>query len=126
MSTQEKIQSAIADITNFLNSDVNHIYPGSSSCANCLFILDEAYTDDVMDSHCFIHNISHIKLIDFYGGEGKGNEYWSVMEITHKNGTKQHVKLDGNYASYIGAEFTEWFFVKPVEVTVTQFIKDSK
>ncbi len=124
MNTQEKIETAITDITKFLNSKVNDLYP--ESCANCLFILGEAYTDDIMDSHCFVHNISHIKLIDSYGAEGKGEEYWYVIEITHNNGTKHLVKLDGNYASYIGPEYSDWFFVNPVQVTVTQYIKDAK
>lgn len=122
MNTQEKIQTAIADITNFLNSNVNDNYSGS--CAKCLFVLGEAYTDDIMDSHCFVHNISHIKLIDSYGSEGKGEEYWHILKIEHNNGTIALVKLDGYYASYIDSEYSDWFFVKPVQVMVTKYVKD--
>ena len=53
-----------------------------------------------------------------YGGEGQGEDYWSVYKFT--NGTDTcYVKFDGWYHSYNGSEFTEWFFVSPVEKMVT-------
>lgn len=59
-----------------------------------------------------------IKHQDNYGGEGKGEEYWSVYKFT--DGTNEtYVNFDGWYQSYNGSEFTKWFFVNPVVKSVT-------
>lgn len=66
--------------------------------------------------------VANIKIEhqDNYGGEGEGEDYWSVYKFTDKN-TKEEcwVKFDGFYQSYNGSEFNEWFFVTPVERMVT-------
>lgn len=63
-----------------------------------------------------------IKIVhqDNYGGEGQGEDYWSVYKFIDKS-TKEvcHVKFQGWYASYNGAEFTEYKFVEPKERMVT-------
>ena len=57
---------------------------------------------------------------DNHGGEGEGDQYWSVYSFT--NGTDVvYVKFNGWYASYSGSEFTEWFFVEPKKVEVVQY-----
>ena len=58
--------------------------------------------------------------VDSYGGEGMGEEYWSVYSFNNDD-ELVYVKFDGYYASYNGADFEEFFFVKPKQVTVTQF-----
>lgn len=60
---------------------------------------------------------------DSYGGEGMGDQYWSVYSFTKDNETV-YIKFDGWYQSYNGSEFTEWFFVKPEQKTITVFEKD--
>lgn len=57
---------------------------------------------------------------DNHGGEGQGEDYWSVYKFIDKS-TKEvcHVKFDGFYQSYDGSEFHEWFFVEPKERMVT-------
>lgn len=57
---------------------------------------------------------------DNYGGEGQGDDYWSVYAFTWGD-EKVYVKFSGWYASYNGAEFTEWFFVEPKEKVITVF-----
>ena len=57
---------------------------------------------------------------DNYGGEGRGDDYWSVYSFT-RGDEKVYVKFNGWYASYNGAEFTEWLFVKPKEKVITVF-----
>ena len=57
---------------------------------------------------------------DNYGGEGQGDDYWSVYSFT-RGDEKVYVKFNGWYASYNGAEFTEWFFVEPKEKVITVF-----
>lgn len=60
------------------------------------------------------------KRIDRYGGEGKGDDYWSVYEFSNGN-ELVYVQFDGWYDSYDGSDFNEWFFVEPKEVKVVEF-----
>lgn len=57
-----------------------------------------------------------------HGGEGEGEDFWTVYSFT-KAGEKVFVQFDGWYQSYNGSEYTEWFFVEPKEVVVTQYFK---
>jgi hypothetical protein len=103
-------------------------------------LLDEADLDVInclfqseVNNQCEIHSyysgaeefnykvsgtIMKIEHQDNYGGEGQGEEYWSVYKFT--DGTNEtYVKFDGWYQSYNGSEFSEWFFVNPVVKQVT-------
>jgi hypothetical protein len=61
---------------------------------------------------------------DNFGGEGQGEDYWSVYSFKDKStGETLYVKFDGWYQSYNGSEFDEWYFVKPKQVQVTQYEK---
>jgi hypothetical protein len=57
-----------------------------------------------------------------HGGEGQGEDFWTVYSFT-KGNEKVLVQFDGWYQSYNGSEYTEWFFVEPKEVVVTQYFK---
>ena len=60
--------------------------------------------------------------VDKHGGEGEGEDYWSVYKFTH--GTDSvYVKFSGSYQSYSGSDYDEWFFVVPKAVEVTQFFR---
>ena len=59
---------------------------------------------------------------DSYGGEGMGDEYWSVYKFT-KGEDSVFVKFNGSYQSYNGADFDEYFFVKREEKVVTVFTR---
>lgn len=61
-----------------------------------------------------------IECVDSYGGEGQGDTYYSVYSFK-KDGEEVFVKFDGYYASYCGSEYTEWFFVEPLQVTKTEY-----
>lgn len=121
----DKQQTAIADVTRFLDSyyelSDTHDYDGCG--AQILFRYEYCILDH-LDVHLCEHNISSIKFIESFGEDGEGNQYWHILEIRHKNDTSLLVKLDGYYTSYIGSEYSEWFFVKPIQVMVTQYVKD--
>ena len=61
--------------------------------------------------------------VDSYGGEGQGEEYYSVWKFVSKDDEVAYVKFDGSYQSYCGSEFDDWFFVEPKQVEVTQYVK---
>ena len=61
---------------------------------------------------------------DNYGGEGHGDDYWSVYSFA-RGDEKIYVQFNGWYASYNGAEFTEWYFVEPKEKVITVWVQPS-
>ena len=60
------------------------------------------------------------EYVDSYGGEGQGEEYWSVYKFT-RNGVTVHIKFNGSYASYSGSYYDDMYMVEPREVTLTKF-----
>lgn len=58
--------------------------------------------------------------VDSYGGEDCGSTYYRVYCFQSKD-EKVYIKFNGWYASHYGSEYEDYFFVKPKQVTVTQF-----
>lgn len=61
-----------------------------------------------------------VREVDSYGGEGQGDEYWSVIEFEDEEGTFL-VELRGYYQSYDGGYYDSAKLVKPVQKTVTVY-----
>jgi alpha-amylase/alpha-mannosidase (GH57 family) len=87
------------------------------------FQMEESSWDDQIRKHFRSQlnekNIS-ATLIDRHGGEGEGDDYWSVYSFTDGTDTV-YVKFQGWYASFVGSEFTDYFFVAPREITMVVF-----
>lgn len=85
---------------------------------------ESKYTDDVLRD--FLYNLQKQGIVykheDNHGGEGEGEDYWSVYSFT-KGGETVYIQFQGWYASYNGSDFTEWFFVEPQEVKVIRYSK---
>ena len=84
------------------------------------------WTDDGSETEVFVNTTKGLNIeythVDNYGGEGEGEDYWSVYKFTH--GTDiVYVKFSGSYHSYSGSDYDEWFFVVPKAVEVTQFFR---
>jgi hypothetical protein len=64
----------------------------------------------------------NFELVDRYGGEDQGSDYWSVYSFS--DGMQVvFIKFNGWYASYDGSTYEEFYEVKPVEKTITVFEK---
>lgn len=64
----------------------------------------------------------NFELVDCYGGEDQGSDFWSVYSFT--DGMQAvFIKFDGWYASYDGSTYEKFYEVQPVEKTVTVFEK---
>ena len=64
----------------------------------------------------------NFELVDRYGGEDQGSDYWSVYSFT--DGMQVvFIQFQGWYASYEGSTYEEFYEVKPVEKTITVFEK---
>lgn len=112
MSLQNKVQ----ELLNEVDSDIINEFFHSEIADNITWDSDEVANFRKRASDAGIK----FEHVDNYGGEGMGEQYWSVYSFN--NATEVvYVKFDGCYASYVGSEFDEWFFVEPKEVSVTQF-----
>lgn len=99
-------------INNFFHSDMSDEYA------------DSRWPDEDHDNFLNELKENNIKFthMDNHGGEGEGEDYWSVYKFT-SGADEVFVQFDGYYMSYDGSTFNEWFFVTPKEVMVTQYFK---
>jgi hypothetical protein len=64
----------------------------------------------------------NFELVDRYGGEDQGSDYWSVYSFS--DGMQVvFIKFDGYYASYDDSTYEEFYEVQAVEKTITVFEK---
>ena len=61
------------------------------------------------------------KGVDSHGGEGQGSDFYSVILVRNPDNHDEqyHIKFQGWYTSYAGAEYDEWSFVEPKQKTIT-------
>ena len=101
-------------------SDIINIAPSDFFHDN---MYDPEYYPDVTKMIASLQeNCIEYKVVDSYGGEGDGERYYRIYSFTKDNETL-YVKFDGWYASYVGAEYSEWFFVEPYEKMVIDYRK---
>ncbi len=98
-------------IDSFFESDMTDEYNSNYDTDETKYFLDELAKNKISFEH-----------MDNHGGEGEGEDYWSVYKFTSGK-DKVFVKFSGWYQSYNGSEFDEFFFVTPREVMVTQYFK---
>ena len=65
------------------------------------------------------------EFVEHYGGQGQGDEYWTVYKFTTQNdeapNEEFYIQFEGFYQSYNGADFTGFREVTPREKTVTVY-----
>ena len=62
------------------------------------------------------------KAEEHFGGEGQGEDYWTVYSFT-KGNDKVLIKFDGWYASYEGSTYEEFYEVKAEPKVITVYNK---
>lgn len=109
---KELLDGADSDITNqFFGSEFN-------------LEIDEYDEESTVEfKKILVDNKVIVEFEDNHGGEGEGDDFWTVYSFTLDT-EKVFVQFDGWYASYNGSEYSEWFFVQPKEVMVTQYFKE--
>lgn len=80
--------------------------------------MNPKYPDEFDDSLNATFPGIQYEFVDHYGGEGQGEDYWTVYKFT-KDGETVYLKWQGWYSSYNGSEFESVSEVKPVERVVT-------
>jgi hypothetical protein len=61
-----------------------------------------------------------IASVDHYGGEGKGEKYYTVWKFS-RDKEEVYFKFNGYHQSYDGATYDDYFQVEPKEVKVIQY-----
>ena len=66
------------------------------------------------------NGLSWLKVQSQGGGEGDGEECWTVYKFKHNQlDGEVFVKFDGSYQSYDGSTYDDFYIVTPVERMVT-------
>ena len=110
----EKLKEIFQKIDSNDNSNYDHI-------AASFFYEDvsEKEIKDFLDNEESIF-IEGMRVVDSYGGEGMGEDYWVVWYFPTAD---IYVKFHGWYQSYQGSEYEGMYLVEPREVLVTQYFK---
>ena len=90
---------------------------------------NHAICEELMYDGCYVKDQKSwdlpfgYKSVDSYGGEGQGSDFYSVMLIRNPDNHDEqyHIKFQGWYASYDGAEYDSWSFVEPKQKTITVY-----
>lgn len=113
------LKTIVEELLNEADSEVLHEFFSSE-------MMNERGENDYEDLTDFLNSAQeedvNFEHEDNYGGEGQGDDYWSVYKFT-KGTESVFVKFNGWYASYNGSEYSEWFFVKAVPKTGFDFVK---
>lgn len=117
MSLENKIKELLNDADNevlqsFFHSDFNEE--------------DNSWDEDsvVEFRQQLRENKIEFNHVDCFGGEGMGEDYWSVYKFECKETFDfVYVKFQGWYQSYNGSEFTDWYFVEPQPIQKIEYCK---
>jgi hypothetical protein len=64
------------------------------------------------------HLLKDAELVASYGGEGQGDQYYTVY---HFKQADVYIQFYGHYASHYGTDYQGMFEVKPKEKTITVY-----
>ena len=104
-------------MTDFKQMVTDYLNNNRAICEELMY--DGSYVEDwKSDGLPFEH-----KCVDSYGGEGQGSDFYSAILIRNPDNHDEqyYIKFQGWYASYDGAEFTDWSFVEPKQKTITVY-----
>jgi hypothetical protein len=107
-----------------LRDDVKEILDSASESFLTALMDDEVLYVSTHNTYYSRFNQQGISVdrVDSYGGEGCGEEYWSVYKFS-RDKEVVYVKFEGYYMSYDGSTYQGFIFVEPREVMVTQYFE---
>lgn len=68
-------------------------------------------------------NITEVADVEHYGGEGCGDEYYTIVRFTREDGEVAFINFWGYYSSYDGSNYDDCHAVRPQRVEVTQYFR---
>jgi len=118
MSNTNNLKEQVQDLLAQADSDILKDFFNSNSPSQG-FGYNSDSTEEFLQKEYKL-GVSH-DHVDSFGGEGQGETYWSVYKFT-KGTEVVYVKFNGSYYSYDGADYDEFFFVEPKEVTRIEYV----
>lgn len=110
---KERLTDAINAVSN-----IDLFFEGYISNIKDLLNRADAVEDGLIEQF----NGIELKLEESYGGEDQGSSYYTVYSFKEVESNEVlYVKFDGYYASYVGSEFHDWFYVEPKEEVVINY-----
>lgn len=91
-------------------------------CGGEDYLLYGSPTDELVDGNDLYSYADSLVCVEQYGGEGQGDEIWAVYKV-NEDGVDKYYKVEGWYASYEGASYSEYYEVEPKQVVVTKYMK---
>lgn len=76
------------------------------------------YCDEIEDKNIEldVSQFVEIKSVDHHGGEGRGDDYYTIFKVVELDKSETYWKFDGWYTSFYGAEFERCYQVEPKKV----------
>ena len=116
---QKEVFKKFKEIIDLIDSDPESNGWGDSYCSVETALFRNDFSTDGIN--LFID--WKIECVDSYGGEGQGENYYSVYKVTDPSGNYCFVKFNGSYYSYDGANYDRYFQVIGKKVEVIQYFK---
>ena len=103
-------------MTDFKQQVTDYLNSNREVCEELMY--DGGYTKDWSQKD---NDPFEYKSVDSYSGEDQGSDFYSVILIRNPDNHDEqyHIKFQGWYASYNGAEYDNWSFVEPKQKTIT-------
>ena len=116
MTAQNKVKALLNEFSEANREFFNYEVGSSDEDDSSWFDEEELETL----SNLRTNGLSWNKVKSHGGGEGDGEECWTVYKFKHDqfNG-EVFIKFDGSYQSYSGSEYDDFYIVTPVERMVT-------
>jgi hypothetical protein len=117
--TLTKFQSEVNDLLNQFSEANKQFFRYEVGHSN--EVDDKWFDGDELEalSNLRTNGLNWSKVKSHGGGEGDGEECWTVYKFYDDSGDEAYVKFDGYYQSYSGSDYIEFFIVEPAQRMVT-------
>ena len=114
-----KFQSEVQKLLNEFSEANRQFF--NYEVGDSLEVDDKWFDGDKLEalSNLRTNSLNWVQIKSHGGGEGDGEECWSVYKFYNSEDDVAYIKFDGYYQSYNGSEYQEFYVVEPVDRMVT-------
>ena len=114
-----KFQSQVQNLLNEFSEANRQFF--NYEVGDSLEVDDKWFDGDELEalSNLRTNGLNWVQIKSHGGGEGDGEECWSVYKFYNSEYDVAYIKFDGYYQSYNGSEYQQFYVVEPVDRVVT-------
>ena len=114
-----KFQSEVQKLLNEFSEANRQFF--NYEVGDSLEVDDKWFDGDKLEalSNLRTNSLNWVQIKSHGGGEGDGEECWSVYKFYNSEDDVAYIKFDGYYQSYNGSEYQQFYVVEPVDRVVT-------